>query len=708
VQIELSGMDPNGDLINFYILEEPLHGLLSGTSPNLTYTPDQDYNGNDHFTFYASDGVGDSDPGMISITINAINDAPNAIDQVLSLEQDTSIEVVLTGQDVDDDELTFIIVDLPVYGTLTGSSPDFIYTPQAGFSGEDSLTFVASDGEMESNLGTITFIVTPSGPKQVFWDDFESNLGWAVNPNQTDPATSGIWERAIPQNVTYNSYTTQLGTTVSGVYDLVTGRLAGSSAGSYDIDGGKTSIRSPLIDLPSGKDLSLSFSYYLAHLNNASSADYLRVTVIGESNQTVFQVLGSGTYVSAVWRTAEVNLSSFAGQTIYLLIEAADDGSASLVEAGIDDVLVLAKSPNLPPTAYPQTISLTEDTEIAITLSGFDPNGDPLSYDIVTNPQNGSISGSLPEVVYTPFADFNGTDQFSFVVSDGDSSSDPAVIQMTVTPVNDAPEATAKMVMTSMDTPIQLTLEAVDADGDSLTFSILEPPSRGVLTGITPNVVYTPDAGFIGDDVFSFAVSDGVLQSSAEVNITIVPPGPVTVFFDDFESIQGWTTNPFGSDTATAGIWERAIPAPVSYNGDKQLAAYSGSYDLVTGKAAASWWWWWFRSMDDVNNGVTSIRSPEISLPAGREITLSLRYYFAHASNASTSDYFRLSVIGNTTAVIYEELADGINDDAVWELMTVDLSDFSGQTVTLLIETSDGASDSLIEAAVDDVLIIAE
>ena len=707
VQIELSGMDPNGDLIDFYILEEPLHGLLSGTSPNLTYTPDQDYDGNDHFTFYASDGVGDSDPGMISITINAINDAPNAIDQVLTLEQDTSIEVVLTGQDVDDDDLTFIIVDMPVYGSLTGSSPDFIYTPEAGYSGEDSLTFVASDGEIESNLGTITFIVTPSGPVQVFWDDFESNLDWVVNPNQTDPAALGIWERAIPQNVTYNSYTTQLGTTVSGVYDLVTGRLAGSSAGSYDIDGGKTSIRSPLIDLPSGKDLSLSFSYYLAHLNNASPADYLRVTVIGESNQTVFQVLGSGTYVSAVWRTAEVNLSSFAGQTIYLLIEAADDGSASLVEAGIDDVLIVAKSPNLPPSAYSQNISLAEDTNKEITLSGFDPNGDPISYEIIANPQNGSLSGSLPEVIYTPFANFNGLDQFSFISHDGSVASEPALIQLTVSPINDSPVAESQNVTIQTDSSLEILLSADDVDGDLLTFTIVNPPDHGVLTGTAPNVVYTPAAGFIGDDAFSFIASDGLLQSSAEVGITITPPGPVTVFFDDFESDQGWTTNPFGNDTASAGIWERDVPIPVNYYGYKQLVAYSGSYDLVTGSAGASWWWW-FRSVDDVNNGLTSIRSPEILLPAGLESTLSLRCYFAHASNASTSDYFRLSVIGNTTKVLYEELGDGTNDDAVWDLLTLDLSDFSGQTITILIETSDGGSDSLVEAAVDDVMIIAE
>ena len=77
-----------------------------------------------------------------------------------------------------------------------------------------------------------------------------------------------------------------MGTTVSGSYDLVTGPLAGSSAGAYDIDGGVTSIRSPNIVLPSGKNLTLTLSYYMAHLNNSSSADYLRIKIVGTTTAT--------------------------------------------------------------------------------------------------------------------------------------------------------------------------------------------------------------------------------------------------------------------------------------------------------------------------------------------------------------------------------------------------------------------------------------
>ena len=123
------------------------------------------------------------------------------------------------------------------------------------------------------------------GGTTVFNDTFESSLGWQTNPNGTDTATTGAWERGDPE-ATDSSGVKQLGTTVSGVNDLVTGRLAGSGGGgANDIDGGLTSIRSPAITLPATGNLTLSFSYYLAHGSNATSADFLRVSVVGSTHE---------------------------------------------------------------------------------------------------------------------------------------------------------------------------------------------------------------------------------------------------------------------------------------------------------------------------------------------------------------------------------------------------------------------------------------
>ena len=177
-------------------------------------------------------------------------------------------------------------------------------------------------------------------PTTIFFDDFETNQGWTTNASGTDTATTGQWARANPETTT-SSGTKQLGTTVSGVNDLVTGPLAGASAGVNDIDGGTTSILSPAITLSGGTNFTLTFSYYLAHGTNSSTADFFRVRiVVGSAVTTVFQELGGTENDDAVFTTATVNLSQFAGQTIRILIEAADASTASLVEAGVDDVRI--------------------------------------------------------------------------------------------------------------------------------------------------------------------------------------------------------------------------------------------------------------------------------------------------------------------------------------------------------------------------------
>jgi carboxypeptidase T len=177
------------------------------------------------------------------------------------------------------------------------------------------------------------------GPVTIYSDTFETANGWTANAAGTDTATLGRWERADPA-ATNSSGAKQLGTTVSGVNDLVTGPLAGASAGDHDVDGGATTIRSPAIALTGGSTYRLGFSYYLAHGSNSSSADYFRVRVIGATTSTVFNVAGAATDRDAVWTSATADLTAFAGQTVRIQVEAADASTASLVEAAVDNVTV--------------------------------------------------------------------------------------------------------------------------------------------------------------------------------------------------------------------------------------------------------------------------------------------------------------------------------------------------------------------------------
>ncbi len=178
-------------------------------------------------------------------------------------------------------------------------------------------------------------------PVTVFFDDFETSQGWTVNPLGTDTATLGLWERGDPAATT-SSGAKQLGTTVSGVNDLVTGRLAGAAAGDHDVDGGTTTIQSPAIALPASGTLTLSFSYYLAHGSNSSSADFLRVEVVGATTATaVLRKPGAANDDDAAWAVRSFDVSAFAGQTVHIRIRAADPSTASLVEAAVDDVRIV-------------------------------------------------------------------------------------------------------------------------------------------------------------------------------------------------------------------------------------------------------------------------------------------------------------------------------------------------------------------------------
>ena len=185
----------------------------------------------------------------------------------------------------------------------------------------------------------LVFAVDSSPATEVFFDDFEADKGWTRNAGGSDAATTGLWERGDPEPTTYNG-DKQLGTTVSGVNDLVTGRVAGASVGANDLDGGVTSILSPPISLPATGNLTLGLSYYLAHASNSSSEDYLRVKVVGATTTTVFEKLGAAADVDAAWTTASASLNAYAGQTVRILVEAADASTGSLLEAAVDDVRV--------------------------------------------------------------------------------------------------------------------------------------------------------------------------------------------------------------------------------------------------------------------------------------------------------------------------------------------------------------------------------
>ncbi len=87
---------------------------------------------------------------------------------------------------------------------------------------------------------------------------------------------------------------------------------------------------------------------------------------------------------------------------------------------------------NQAPTAAPQTLTTAGDAALPLTLAGSDPDGDPLTFRVLTGPQHGTLSGTAPALTYTPAAGYRGSDSFTYVANDGQADSEPATVTIEV------------------------------------------------------------------------------------------------------------------------------------------------------------------------------------------------------------------------------------------------------------------------------------
>jgi len=173
------------------------------------------------------------------------------------------------------------------------------------------------------------------------YDDFEINRGWVRNPDGTDTATAGQWQIGNPAQVAYQGHPLQLGTTTSGRYALVTGLGPAKGTNANDLDGGTTTMRSAPVTLPATVG-DLTFRYYFAHRSNSHASDWFRVWVEAQdgTRTLVKQELGAPRNDNAVWATARIHLTPWAGQSIRIVIAARDGSTDTRVEAAVDDVRI--------------------------------------------------------------------------------------------------------------------------------------------------------------------------------------------------------------------------------------------------------------------------------------------------------------------------------------------------------------------------------
>ncbi len=182
------------------------------------------------------------------------------------------------------------------------------------------------------------------------------------------------------------------------------------------------------------------------------------------------------------------------------------------------------------PIAIMQELKTKEETALLINLEGSDEDEDNLSFMVLTQPNHGILSGEAPLLSYLPNIDYTGEDSFTFKVNDGVVDSQEVKVTILVEAVNDQPIAEKLRLLLAQDSNKSFTLSAYDVDSHDLNYTIVIPPTHGTLSGLAPELTYTPYPSYVGDDYFAFQVSDGLSTSElTSVNLSIIPNSDVRV-----------------------------------------------------------------------------------------------------------------------------------------------------------------------------------
>src|SRR5215204_3450630 len=592
--ITLSGTDEEGDNLTFFIVTGPSHGTLgpigaltcAGTAPrtcsaNVTYTPDNDYNGFDIFSFKADDGTEGSYPAPVSMLVNPVNDTPVATSETMTMSEDgdpLSIDFgdLVSDGETSDGNLTYDITNPdPAKGSLGGEGSTRNFTPAANFNGTVNIDYTPADrGDPDkcraanppcaaakiSAQKSVTVTVdavndAPSftkGPDQTRDEDAEAQsvTDWATaisaGPNesiqtvdfqltndnndlfsaQPQVAPNGTLTYAPAANA-YGNATVKVkahddGDTANGGHDTSAEQtfsitvtavndapIAHADTMATDED---TKLVFPSSDLVGNDDEGAD--------NESSQIMTVKEVYDGAHGTVSFGSDGNITF------TPEAN---FGGDATFRYL-VCDNGSPS--KCSVQRAKVNITAVNDAPVAGDQSVTTDEDTAREVTLRASDVEGDALGYEIVTPPQHGTLSGTGANLTYTPEADYNGSDSFTFKANDGTADSEPATVSIAVSAVNDAPVANDDTKSTNEDTSLVFAASRLlgndnpgpaNESGQTLTVTAVDQAVNGqVSLGTHGDITFTPATDFNGQASFEYTVCDNGSPSECSEMIAIV------------------------------------------------------------------------------------------------------------------------------------------------------------------------------------------
>lgn len=575
--ITLTGSDADGTIVSFAVATQPAHGVVTtvdAAAGSFTYTPALNYNGADTFTFTATDNLGAVSTAVaVSLTITSVNDAPIANDDtaVTNLDAAKDITVLLNDTDIDNAiNIASIVASVPAHGTAVPNvaTGTVLYSPTAGYIGLDSFTYTVLDASgAVSNSATVTITVANTNTAPVANTDTarvnknggQITINVAANDSDADgtinPASVLIITDVNPlHGTTVNNNNGTIGFTPTAGY-------SGPASFTYTVNDNLTAVSNIAtvnitVNAPpsanddsaiTNEDASVNISLLLNDTDPENNINPALVSITANpANGSVTLNAGVATYTPT---------ANFFGSNSFTYTVADADGAVSNTAT----VTITVNSVNDIPVANVQSVTTAEDTATGITLTANDIDGTIASYAITVQPLHGQLTGAAPALTYTPALNYNGPDSFAFTATDNQGGiSAAATVSITITAVNDAPVATTQSVTTTLNRAVAITLSGTDPDAGTVLTYANTNPTKGTLSGTSPNLTYTPNNGATGADSFTFTVNDGALTSpSATVNVTIsgetinVSLAQFTVSTREWR-IQGTSSIPGPGNTMTA------------------------------------------------------------------------------------------------------------------------------------------------------------